>query len=550
MRRAVYWQAAAAICGLLAGLHRIVSVDYWSHLAFGRAFLAARTVHIGEPFLWRLQGGEVATTEWPFQILLYLLQRSLSHTGVCVAVALCGAATGWLLSRPLGRWSEVGRRGLGLVYVVALLALAHDRFVPRPEAVVYPIAAALFLLLAAWHRRPARRSVVAMGLLFLLWVPLHVTWTIGLCLVALSVAVEPHVAFWRGQLSTGRGRLFLTVVAATLAAAVPGVWRFVADVATGLAGGGRMGHISEMLPVWNFPEVAYPYAAFVAASLVLAWGGRPGRGRRLLFVAACSLLGVVVVRNVPLAMVAMAPFALEGLDAASWSAVAGRYGGGMAAAAAVVVALLVGWAVGDRELPWGVGVVGQGVPRKAARFVVEHHLEPVVYNDFDTGGYLNWAWGGDPPTFQDGRALGGAAFVQDCDRILRGVDTERALARYGVRTVLTSTLFRSSGRLLPLVGVLLTSPAWRLVAADDALVFVRPPVPPGVRPLPPAAGWRRVALDGEAKAVRGHAPHAAYTAAAAWAMAGEVQRAEAWMARARAVHPELYGAYAPLFGGG
>ncbi|RMF87414.1 MAG: hypothetical protein D6739_01720, partial [Nitrospirae bacterium] len=225
---------------------------------------------------------------------------------------------------------------------------------------------------------------------------------------------------------------------------------------------------------------------------------------------------------------------------------AGRAGLAVAAAAAAAVAAI---AVADRDPPWGVGVVWDGVPREAARFVADHHLPPTVYNDFDTGSYLNWAWAGAPPTFQDGRALGGVAFVRDCDRILRGRGIEPLLARYRVQTVLTSTLFPSSGRIFPSVWHWMTSPAWRLVDASDALVFVRAGAAPGVPGLPRRLGWRRIALDGEAVAAsRPAAAHAAYTAAVAWTLAGDTERARLWRRRARERHPELAAAYAPLLG--
>ncbi len=70
-----------AVAAFVACLRRIDGLDYWTHLAFGRAFVTLGTLQVGEPFVagpglagpTRMTGAAwihalTSATEWPFQV--------------------------------------------------------------------------------------------------------------------------------------------------------------------------------------------------------------------------------------------------------------------------------------------------------------------------------------------------------------------------------------------------------------------------------------------------------------------------------------------------
>jgi hypothetical protein len=196
-----------------------------------------------------------------------------------------------------------------------------------------------------------------------------------------------------------------------------------------------------------------------------------------------------------------------------------------------------------------VGVRWDLFPRDAAQFVKRAGLPAPVLNSFDVGGYLDWAWNGDPPTFIDGRVFGENPVFADLDALENAQGPEAILERYGIRTILLRSLFYDSGRLLPIVPWLLARPDWTLVRATDALVFTRAPLPPGVEPLAPAAAWRAVLWEVGVKESEGTGEaHLDFSRGIALLGLGDVPAAKAAFSRAVGVHPEWGGFYAPYLG--
>ncbi len=140
-------------------------------------------------------------------------------------------------------------------------------------------------------------------------------------------------------------------------------------------------------------------------------------------------------------------------------------------------------------------------------------LPEPVFNSFDFGGYLDFAWAGRPHTFLDGR-LSPLSRVADHAALTRVGDPEGVLARNGFRTIVVKPLYDHYGSLVPIVPWLLERAEWSLVRATDALVFVRQPLPPGIHALPASAAWRHVLQ-------RARGPDGPYTAAIALLQLGD-----------------------------
>lgn len=529
----------------LVALHRLASFDYWTHLALGRAMWAARTIRVGEPFLAGAQGGSGIPDSWPFQLLLYGARQAAGDVGVCLLVALASAVAFALLWLLVPRTADPGRLALAWAFLALLAFAARIRFMPRPEILGYSFAALGLVLAHRWPTRPRLWLLAAIASVLALWSRVHLSWAPGAVLVLAPLVVWPRWDVWRGEWMRPSRRIVLVGLAAAAA------WAGVRAVSLGWGilrargEGGTLGLVTEMQPIWAFAELFMPYASAALVSLALSWGAPEGRVRRLALWALAAVLGGLAARNVGLGLLGLAPPALAGLFSADrFLPRVPRWATG--ALAGVAGVLLLAAALQDRDPPWGIGVRWELFPREAARFVRESRLPAPVLNSFDVGGYLDWAWAGDPPTFIDGRVFGANPSFLDLDALDNARDVEAILQRRGIRTVVLRALFYDSGRLLPLVEWLLGRPDWSLVDATDALVFIRAPLPSGVEPLPPREAWRYVLWEADVKGAEGsYAPHLDYTRGVAWFQLARWGEARLSFQRAAVLHPEWRQAYVP-----
>lgn len=541
--------AAVAAFALVAGVRRINDPDYFTHLALGRAMAAAGSPFVAEPSLdvapgpapdgalARLAEGWLSSSGWPFQVALHGLRAALGDGAVSLAVAACAALAALLLARPLAREERPARAALGALLAVAALFVARGRIAPRPEVVGAVLLGVSLEAALAFGRRPSAWPLARLAIALAAWVPVHVTWALGAGLAGVALAARPRLDWWRARPLPVR----LAAVAAAALAAL-GAARFAWRVAGWLAPGGLLARISEMQPTWRFPALLAQLLLLAAAAAALAWGAREGRAQRLALVAAATLLGTLVVRNLGFAALALVPAALAGLDGWTPRPLPGARAAPVACAAAGVA--LLGLALRDRDPPPGLGVDWRWFPRDAAEWVRTAPVGSPVFNSLDLGGYLGWAWAGEPRTFVDGR-VHDAAVLEDHDAIVHG-NPEGPLARRGIRTAVLQPMY-SSGRLLQAVPWFLQSPGWRLVRATDALVFAAEPLPPGVAPLPSAEAWRAVLARADVLADQADAPrHLDFTRALALLQLGDARAAaEAW-ARGRREHPALAREYRRL----
>jgi hypothetical protein len=537
--------AALTALAFVACLRVIDDPDYWTHLALGRAFVSLGTLNVGEPFVARpgvpgpapmTAAGWVhaltASSEWPFQIGVYALQDAAGHAAVSVAVALCGALAAAVLAGGLLRPTSVPRTAAAVAFASAAFVLARFRFAPRPEAVAAVLLAAVLVLAFQWAERPRWAPLGGIAGLLLLWRPLHVTWAIGAAFAAAAIGAGPWLSFWRTQRVPVR-------IASAAAAAIGGVAaaRFAVFVIGELGQGGMLFGVTEMRPTWEFPSIAWRFALLAVAGLALAWGGPEGRRPRVAVWAAAAIVGAVVVRNVGLAALGMVAPAFLGLASRPGRPAGVRATRAAAGGCALLLVALLALVLRDRDCRFGAGVDDRLLPREAARFVAARRLESPVFNSWDWGGYLAWAWNGNPRTFLDGR-LHDRESLADHEAVISG--DPAVIERWGFRTIVLQPLFRNSGRLVPGLAGFLASPEWKLVDASDALVFARQPLPAGLAEVPLEGAWRVIVREADALKDQADLPrHADYTRAIALFRLGDAGGArDAYLAAWRAAPEE------------
>ncbi len=543
--------AVAVLLPLLAGAAGLTLVsdpDSWTHLALGRAMWEQGTLAPPEPFLGYAQGSPLASVaphHALFGLLLYGVHSVAGPAGLSLLVALLAATSFALLWR-----LRPGRGGgelppthaaVSFLFLLLVLALARERFLPRPEMLATPLAALALGLAWRWRERPSPRTLAALAGTLLLWAGVHVSWTAGLGLCAVPLLLWPAPPWWRELAARRAGRWALAALGTAALAGGIAALRFAAMVARDLAGGKGMASLSEMRPLWEHPALLLPFLAAAGTGLLLSWGGREGRGRRLAAALLFLLPALLVSRNLALSLLALAFPALEGagglrLPRPPFPRAAG-------AAVALGTAALAVLLATDGQRPLGAGVRWELFPREAAAFVKRERLPATVMNSMEVGGFLDWAWGGDPPTFIDGRNLGDNRVWADTLEMMEARGLPRLLERHGVRTILLRTHYHNSGRLFPLLHWLQISPRWTLVHASDALVYALDP-PPQLPSLSKREGWRFALREARSRiADGGDGAHLRWTVGVCLLQLGETERARAAFAAARRDHPELVPAY-------
>lgn len=538
-------RVAAAVCAFIICLRKIGDFDYWTHLAIGRAIWKAGSIFINEPFVLSRLESPLLNVEWLFQLFLYPLHAIGSDAAVSIVTALFASVSIYILSAGLPQNIGMGTGMVACAYLTATAMATQFRFVPRPEAAACVLLAATLILSHSWQRVPDRRKLLALAVLFVVWALLHVTWTLGAVFVTSVIMSRPNPAFWRDQTATPVGRIFIAAVVLVVMLAGYNAFLFAVQVLTYVKPGNLLVGVTEMRPLWEFPELMLPCGSAALVGLGCAWGARDGRVGRLFLWCLAAAAALMVARNAAMALLAMVPGALIGLSACDrW--LSGRLTRMVAALSLLLIIGLVTCSVRDHETPWGIGVDWPLFPRDAARFVKEHSESAKVFNNWDCGGYLAWAWEGRPPTFLDGR-LGTPEVIAEHDAVVDGIDPAATLEKYGLTTVLLQPLYYNSGRIVPALYWLLTQPEWSLVRASDALVFMRRPLPPGLVPLSAVGAWRAMARH-FAVLAQGmpDRPHLIYSRAVAAYFSGDLLAAQRFVGEGAKLHPELMEAYRPL----
>ena len=185
-----------------------------------------------------------------------------------------------------------------------------------------------------------------------------------------------------------------------------------------------------------------------------------------------------------------------------------------------------------------MGIEWGNFPRDAAAYVKDARLPGPIFNNWDCGGYLLWAWNGKPLPFLDGR-LGATQKLQDHDAIVDATGPAETIEKYGFRTILFQPLYYNSGRIVPAVYYFLSHAEWRLVWAGDALVFAKRG-DTAVRELDPSAAWSAILKQSRARVqLHDDAPHLLYTQGIALFQLGLWDEGRRMFQQAQQSHPEL-----------
>jgi hypothetical protein len=307
-----FWIFTIALAGVLVGITVTKGVqdpDFFWHVTAGQWIAAHGSVPNTDPFSFTWAGKPWTPHEWLSELLMFWLVSGVGRTGALFVFGLFPAAI------VLTQGAMLARQGVGLrafAPAAILIGLVVTPYVTlRPQAVSWLLLSLLVWFLIELRPDRARRALLLVPF-FVLWANLHGVYVIGLGVVAVYCL---FTIVGRTPMSQAKGPMAVAAIgsllASTLTPAGPvGILyplRYVELSDWGLA------NIQE----WQSPSFHEPaHWAFLA---LIAWVGLNGGRNTPGWLVALSwigiALGLVALRNVPIAAVFCLPALALGLEA-------------------------------------------------------------------------------------------------------------------------------------------------------------------------------------------------------------------------------------------
>jgi len=443
---------------------RIPRVDVFSHTRFGQP---------------------VISKEWLSEIIFALAGRVWGLYGLCVVAALLIATTFALLHRQLVRESGNHAVAILVAFIAAWAACTH--WLARPHAFSFLLAVFWSDALRRFDRgESARRLLVTLGILTVLWVNLHGGYLAGFITLGiywLGAVIELFLAR-ADQARSSTVRRKLRVLTGAIA---------LCGVVSLLNPNGYQLHVhnlhflrSEYLTNWLAEYASSDFHAFDSHGF-LAWltltfltlalprqrtsGLSPAPA---LLLIVWTYFALYAVRNIPLAVIFVAPILATSLAGAApaWvRRLSGRLRdiyetsrGWFLVGAVAIVAIVAG--------PHSTEMPAKKWPVDAVAYIHQHpdQFTGNMFNYYIWGGYLLYALP-EHAVFVDGRTdfYGEALIHQYDDTSLLRTNWQQALAEYHVDW----TLMPSDHRLNLALALL---PSWHCVYSNEvATVFRKQP---------------------------------------------------------------------------
>lgn len=404
--------ALLAVFVFLYPLNRPDDPDVWFHLAAGRHISQQGEVPSMGTFLHSYPAdGARHSHEWLFQLLLYRLHEAAGMEGLVVAKAVVIALSFLLLFFT----SAGGRRFyLAAALLLAAYAAGSGRFYIRPE-----VAGGLFFALQ-WmiiSKAPRRWSPAAFLVLQVVWTNMHWSSILGVALAGAFAAagaagrflplprgwkILPPGATWQGQVLLFGGTALATLVN-------PDGFQPFIEPLRYLGAGGFALPVAEVWPMhWVFfregAGVTFHHWFFATAAvtfLLFALNFRRLNLAHLFTFAGLFLLGMLAERHALFFALLAVPVALGNLNSSA-ERPPGRPAGEISMALVllfVLTTLTMNRITGVSFLlpyprpyePLSLAASPLLWPHRAAQLVTDEKLPDAIFNDFNSGNYLNWA---------------------------------------------------------------------------------------------------------------------------------------------------------------
>lgn len=401
--------------------------DYFWHLKTGEYIVSHRALPAGDIFSFTRFGQPWVMHEWLFEVVLYGMFVLLGPLGVKLLTAAFAVSA-------LGLTFTLARRlGQSPATAVILLIIAFIPFgagiSPRPQLVTYALFASFLFILLSYKYHAARRSLLALPLLMVVWVNAHGGYVIGVGLAGLFTAAEWAV-YWMAATRDPQQlqrlvRLTQVACATALASLVnPGFiehWLYPIQV-LGMAA-------NERIQEWQSPNFhdlgARAYLLLVLAFMLAYTYATPKADITELLVPGFFLVnGFIAGRHIPLGLLTIIPFIALALHRGGMATWAARWHDSRPRR------LYMKWVGGGKQLGQSEGVLNwlllgtvftcvamnapafqarelkktnRALPVGAANYVIANGIHGKMFNNYGYGGYLIYRLSPAWKVFIDGR---------------------------------------------------------------------------------------------------------------------------------------------------
>ncbi len=298
---AIVAATVAAILAIVSVAHGISDADYFWHITAGKLIADTGRVPSSDPFSFTWAGQPWTAHEWLGELLVYGLSRIFGQTGMVIAFGLFSAGIVAVLATMLIR------RGVSLLALVLPLILMVLLIGPyttiRPQVLSWLLLAVVLWLLASLRPENARCAWLLVPL-FVLWANLHGLYVIGLGVVATYAA---FTLIGRTPLRLVKGTVVLTAIGSLLASMLTpaGPIGLLYPLRYVDAGDWGLANILEWQSP-NFHDPAHlPFLLLIVALVVV--GLRPAPGWMTALAVGSTAMGLLALRNIPLAAVLATP---------------------------------------------------------------------------------------------------------------------------------------------------------------------------------------------------------------------------------------------------
>jgi len=494
------WVLLVVVAALALGCRAAIRPnDFWWHLKMGEIIHATGQVPTTDIFSYTAYGQPWLYQSWLAEVTFHLLY-TLGGLELIAAIQGLLFATATLLVC-LHAWSTSRNVRLAALTTALMVGIAVAHLSVRPQMFSYPLFA-LFGLLLWRDRQQGTRWVWLVPALMALWVNLHGAFTLGLALIALTLASETTKRLLRwGEVVPGPriGRLAAIGVLSLLACLINprGL-----DIARYLAGFQAHEITQTLGREWQptTPREFLGLLFFASALLALAallYSTRQRDLTDLVLLLAFGWLGSGAIRGTVWYGLVMAPILARYLaaiplrsDAWDLTGLLGRFRRLAAPrqptrlAAALNLMLLGVLALGaGLALPWvdirplvpaplrgNLTLVSPDTPVAAADYLAMHAPNARIFHTEAYGSYLDWRFYPQMPVFVDTRLeLYPPAVWRDYLALSYGRhDWQERLARYDV-----DTLMLDKDRMAGLVSAAGAASGWTRAYEDETTVIYR-----------------------------------------------------------------------------
>ncbi|HUY27197.1 MAG TPA: hypothetical protein VMV27_07220 [Candidatus Binataceae bacterium] len=414
-----YSPALVLLAITIADSLRFADPDLWGHITFGQAVLARHRLVFHDPYSYSAPGHLWLNHEWLSEVIDAFSFNALGVFGLkAMKLALTGVTVIFIaLSEAESGASELAQ--LGVLLATAAILAPSMQF--RPQLFTFALFAILMFILVRHTYRRAAGLWIAIPMLAL-WANLHGGFIMGIAALgtyAGASAVQNYV--------NGRGLGDAVLVGAVTLGAIAATLVTPYGIGTWVAVGHALGNPYTRTVVMDWQPLlrsigaarrqgfavllydALPLVLMAALAIAVAVS-RDCEDLAILAIAALmSIAALVAMRNVPLAMIAIAaPLARHGARAAARlrapacanEASATPRAGAMnqLLLSSVALAMLIGTGFFSDRLG-----AQEHYPAGAVAFMDAHHMHGNILDNFLWGEYLIWHTAPASKVFMDGR---------------------------------------------------------------------------------------------------------------------------------------------------